>query len=377
MRPAAQVEEIALRVERDVAVGRVDELDLVRLALALESAARLVAVDLLALPVAPLGDLAADLLLEPLEHVLARPARETRSRSRSRSRSAGRSPPSCPGRAGAPPRRAGARPSGGAPRARRDRPCRGWSGSGSPRRPEAAAAGRGRPVRADEDGLLGELRADCARGVEPGGTVRKLELGAIWKDDPHAEQDTQAPAEQDPDETEEGSPTPDPERENGGDAEDVPTPAALWGQPCILTFAPPRGRRGCDRRDRGAMGPGPDGEVEVLLVHRPKYTTGRSRRGSAPRARTTWRARSARSRRRPAFAASRARSSRLRSTAIPSCRRRPCATGRWPPYRAPSCRTTRSTRRAGFRSARPLAALLRPGSRGAGLASRPPRMTVW
>jgi hypothetical protein len=31
-----------------------------------------------------------------------------------------------------------------------------------------------------------------------------------------------APEEQDPEETEEGSPVPDPERENGGDAEDVP-----------------------------------------------------------------------------------------------------------------------------------------------------------
>jgi hypothetical protein len=37
-----------------------------------------------------------------------------------------------------------------------------------------------------------------------------------------SEEDTQAPAEQDPEETEEGSPVPDPERENGGDAEDVP-----------------------------------------------------------------------------------------------------------------------------------------------------------
>ena len=35
-------------------------------------------------------------------------------------------------------------------------------------------------------------------------------------------EDTQAPSDQDPDETEEGSPVPDPEHENGGDAEDVP-----------------------------------------------------------------------------------------------------------------------------------------------------------
>ena len=36
------------------------------------------------------------------------------------------------------------------------------------------------------------------------------------------EEDTQAPSDQDPYETEEGSPVPDPEDENGGDADDVP-----------------------------------------------------------------------------------------------------------------------------------------------------------
>jgi hypothetical protein len=36
------------------------------------------------------------------------------------------------------------------------------------------------------------------------------------------EEDTQALSDQDPDETEEGSPVPDPEDENGGDADDVP-----------------------------------------------------------------------------------------------------------------------------------------------------------
>jgi hypothetical protein len=37
-----------------------------------------------------------------------------------------------------------------------------------------------------------------------------------------SEEDTQAPEEQDPEETEEGPPVPDPEREDGGEAEDVP-----------------------------------------------------------------------------------------------------------------------------------------------------------
>ena len=58
VRAAAEVGEVALRVERDGALGGVDELDLVRLALGLEAAARLVGGDLLALPLAALGELA-------------------------------------------------------------------------------------------------------------------------------------------------------------------------------------------------------------------------------------------------------------------------------------------------------------------------------
>ena len=46
VRPAAEVGEVALRVERDVAVRGVDQLDLVRLALGLEARARLLAADL-------------------------------------------------------------------------------------------------------------------------------------------------------------------------------------------------------------------------------------------------------------------------------------------------------------------------------------------
>ena len=36
------------------------------------------------------------------------------------------------------------------------------------------------------------------------------------------EENTQGPNDQDPERTEEGTPVPDPEREDGGDAEDVP-----------------------------------------------------------------------------------------------------------------------------------------------------------
>ena len=50
VRPAAEVGEVALGVERDVALGGVDELDLVRLVLLEEALARLGAGDLLAAP---------------------------------------------------------------------------------------------------------------------------------------------------------------------------------------------------------------------------------------------------------------------------------------------------------------------------------------
>src|SRR5882672_6478511 len=70
MRPAAQVGEVALGIERDVALRGVDELDLVRLALLLEARLRLVAGDLLARPLAPFLQLAGELRLDLLEIVL-------------------------------------------------------------------------------------------------------------------------------------------------------------------------------------------------------------------------------------------------------------------------------------------------------------------
>ncbi len=53
VRAAAEIGEVALRVERDRALGGVDELDLVLLALGREPLTRLVGSDLLALPGAP------------------------------------------------------------------------------------------------------------------------------------------------------------------------------------------------------------------------------------------------------------------------------------------------------------------------------------
>ena len=67
VRAAAEVGEVALRIERDRALGGIDELDLVRLALGLEPGAGLVGRDLLALPRASLGQLTVHLGLDRLE----------------------------------------------------------------------------------------------------------------------------------------------------------------------------------------------------------------------------------------------------------------------------------------------------------------------
>ena len=141
VRAAAEVGEVALRVERDRPLGGVDELDLVRLVLLLEAPARLVAARS---PGAPTRAPRRARAGSPPRSARDRPprsARGTRSRSRSRSRSAARSRSSRPGRGGGRPRRAGARSSGAARRARPDRTCRAWSGSGSAPRPRAAGAG--------------------------------------------------------------------------------------------------------------------------------------------------------------------------------------------------------------------------------------------
>ncbi len=143
VRAAAEIREVALRVERDLALGGVDELDLVVLALLGEEALRLLGRDLAALPRCGPPSARAG---SPPRCARARPRRsapETRSRSRSRSRSAGRWRSSCPGTAGERPRPGGARRSGAGRRAHRDRPCRASSGSGSARRPQGAPADPG------------------------------------------------------------------------------------------------------------------------------------------------------------------------------------------------------------------------------------------
>ena len=176
MRAAAEVGEIPLRVQRDVALGGVDELDLVRLALGGEARLRIVPRDLLAAPLAPLFDLAPDFVLDRRQIALGdrlgelevvveavldrRPDRDLHARVE-------------------PPYR-----------------LREQVGRGMAQHVEriwVARVARGqevdllavserqaqvlhRAVGAHEHGLLGELRADRARGIEPRCTVGKFEL---------------------------------------------------------------------------------------------------------------------------------------------------------------------------------------------------------
>ena len=76
MRAAAEVREVALRVERDVSFGRVDELDLVLLTLVREELLRLLGRDLFTRPLAALVELPLDLGLDLLERLLADRLRE-------------------------------------------------------------------------------------------------------------------------------------------------------------------------------------------------------------------------------------------------------------------------------------------------------------
>src|SRR5262249_27634743 len=81
VRPPAEVGEVVgavvrLRVEGDVALRGVHELELVRLVLSLETAARLLTGDLRARPRAALLQLAPDLLLDSREVLLANRLRE-------------------------------------------------------------------------------------------------------------------------------------------------------------------------------------------------------------------------------------------------------------------------------------------------------------
>ncbi len=187
VRPAAEVGELALRVERDVALGGVDELDLVRLALGLEAALGLVGGDLLALPGAALLQLPHDLGLDLLEVVLADRLRELEvvveavlDRRADRDLDAGIE---------------AADGLGEQVRGRMAQHVEGIRIVRVPRRQDLDRLPVGErqaqvldvAVLADQHGLLGQLRPDRAGGVQAGGAVRKFEFRGVGENDLHDE----------------------------------------------------------------------------------------------------------------------------------------------------------------------------------------------
>ena len=185
VRAAAEVREVALRVERDVALGRVDELDLVLLALFREELLRLLGRDLLTRPLAALVELPLDLGLDLLERLLAdrlrelevvveavldrRPDGDLRPRIE---------PPNGLGE------EVGRRMAEDVQRVRVVRVARGQDLDRLAvleRQPEILDA----PVRAHEHGLLGQLGADRGGRVEARRAVRKFQFRRVGKKDSH------------------------------------------------------------------------------------------------------------------------------------------------------------------------------------------------
>ena len=160
-----------LRVQRDRALGGVDELDLVRLALGLEPRAGLVGRDLLALPRAALGELALHLGLDRLEVGVVDRGREVevvveavldRRADRdlhARVETAHRLGEQVRGRVAEDGERVGIL------RVARRQDLQ--LGAVRERQPQILR----HAVGLDEHRLLGELRPDRARGVEAGGAV--------------------------------------------------------------------------------------------------------------------------------------------------------------------------------------------------------------
>jgi hypothetical protein len=185
VRPTAEVGEVPLRVQRDRALGAVDELDLVGLVLLLEPRPGVVARDLLPRPFAAFLELPLDLLLDPLEVVLLDRVREVEvvveavvDRRADRDLDARVQAAHGLGeqvRGRVPQHRERVRV---APVARGEDLDR---LAVVERQPEVLHT----PVRAYEHRLLGEPRPDRARCVEPGRTVRKFELRVVGKDDLH------------------------------------------------------------------------------------------------------------------------------------------------------------------------------------------------
>src|SRR5918994_313133 len=182
---ATEVGELALRVERDLPLGGVDELDLVRLTLRQKAALRLLRRDLLALPRAAFLQLAHDLGLDLLEVLLADRHGELEVVVEAvLDRRADRD--------------LGARIE---PADRLREQVRGRVAQHEERIRIVRVAGRqdldrlavlerqpqvlGGAVLADQHRLLGQLRADRPRGVEAGGAVRKFEFRRVGGNHAH------------------------------------------------------------------------------------------------------------------------------------------------------------------------------------------------
>jgi hypothetical protein len=179
VRPAAEIGEVALRVEGDRTVGGVDELDLVPLSLLREHPLRLLGRDLLARPLPPFLQLASDLGLDPLEVLLADRLGELEvvvepvlDRRTDRDLHAGIEPAD------------GFREQvrGGVTehveRVRIRGVARGDDLDSLPVGEREAQVLDG-PVRAQQDRLLGELRPDRPRRVQPGRAVREFEFRCV------------------------------------------------------------------------------------------------------------------------------------------------------------------------------------------------------
>ena len=187
MRPPAQVREVTLRVQGQGTLGRVDQLDLVRLTLLLEDPARDVTFDLAALEGPSLHDLAPDLILELRQIILGDGARELEVvvepvLDRRADRDA---------RAGEDPARGLGDQVGGRVAQHRERVgilpvARREDLDARPVLERQAQVLRRAVVEPHKDGLIGEPRPDRPRGIQRGRAFRQLERGSIRQVDGHA-----------------------------------------------------------------------------------------------------------------------------------------------------------------------------------------------
>ncbi len=185
VRPTAEVREVALRVQRDRAVGLASELHLVRLRLGLEASQRLLPRDVLARPRASFLELAPDLGLDALEIALADRLRElevvVEATVDGRPDGDFHTWVQAQHGLGEEVRR----------RVAEHRERVRILGVARRQDLDALAVGQRQPqvangsVRAHQHGLLGQLRPDRTGGIEAGCSVSELELGGVGEYDLH------------------------------------------------------------------------------------------------------------------------------------------------------------------------------------------------